>query len=181
MGRQRTGRQDAAHQGGPGSGSALAQQSASSLVVTSGGSDSLRIPWVGAVGEPLVLGRSLDTGRGRILREESWDSRFTGACTWHGFSGWVSARAKAFTWREPSCPKSPCFCLTFANCSQDLGFCSDPGTVNLLPCPKQGQDRSQAIAVYSRCPNPLLTLRSSSPESMTCRMEGREKEKSASQ
>lgn len=47
-----------AHQAGPGSDTPLALQSVSSLVVIAGGSDSPHTPWVGAVGEPLVLGRT---------------------------------------------------------------------------------------------------------------------------
>lgn len=47
-----------AHRAGPGSDSPLALQSASSLVVIPQGSDFPHTPWVGAVEEPLVLGRT---------------------------------------------------------------------------------------------------------------------------
>lgn len=62
--------QQGSHQAGLGSDTSLALQSVSSLVVIPESSDSPHTPLVGALGEPQVLGRTWDTGRGRILRGE---------------------------------------------------------------------------------------------------------------
>jgi hypothetical protein len=121
-------------------------------------------------------------------RRKVWGSRFLRACV--RFCLFVCLfvclvlRAKALTWWEPLCPKQSCLCLALANWSQHLGFCPDPRIVNLSSSPQTRPRQIRVVPFYLRAHSPSflsLTLRSSSPESMTCWMEGREKEKSASQ